>query len=347
MAKRVLICLSHCVEEHDQLSLLSDLGYECASLGGYIDPAHPHEALRPGLPDVPCVREVKDAVDALGTDDNLGQAQARIPEPVLDWLGDSGVILFHHHLHRLFGQWDHLRDFRRRGGRIIWRTVGQSVANNEAEAAPYRRDGLEVVRYSPRERHIPGYVGEDALIRFYKDPLEWRGWTGETEVVTNFTQGLARRAVWCNVGFWLDATRGLPAQPAGPESEQLPGGLGPLPLDEMKAQLRKARAYLYTGTQPASVTLGFIEALMTGTPMISIGPKHMQIFQPYGEELFEAHELVLPSLWTDDPDQAGRALRELLNDHDLARYISARQRERAIETFGKQQVAAAWRAYLG
>jgi hypothetical protein len=55
----------------------------------------------------------------------------------------------------------------------------------------------------------------------------------------------------------------------------------------MRDYLRRIRAYLYTGTQPASYTLGLIEAMMTGVPVVSIGPDHMT----WQRDLFEGHEL--------------------------------------------------------
>src|SRR3990167_8331695 len=177
----VLLCLSHSIEEFDQLHLLHSLGYGVFSIGGYIDPAHPHDPKRPALPDVPFHPGLKAAVDALGTPDNLAAAQERIPDAILDWLGDDGAIIFLHNLARLFSQWPRLSMWRggAPGRRLIWRTVCQSVEANERHAAPFRSDGLEIVRYSPKERNIPSYAGEDALIRFYKDPADWYGWTGK------------------------------------------------------------------------------------------------------------------------------------------------------------------------
>ena len=123
----VLLALSHSVEEYDQLRLLHSLGYTVASIGGYIDPAHPHTAMRPPLPDVPAVPELRAAVDALGTDDNLGAAQSRLPDVALEW---ADIIIYHHYLGRLFGQWPRIRDWMDGGRRVVWRTVGQSVEGN-------------------------------------------------------------------------------------------------------------------------------------------------------------------------------------------------------------------------
>lgn len=335
----IVLCLSHSIEEHDQLRLLSGLGYGVFSIGGYIDPRHPHDAKRPGL-DIPFYEELRDAVDAQEVPDNLGDAQAHIPEAILEW---ADVLIFHHHLPRLFGQWDYLADWRAGGGRIIWRTVGQSTEHNEREAKPFRDDGLEIVRYSSKERNIPGYVGEDVMIRFYKNPAEWGGWVGDEKTVINFTQHLKQRDPYTNYRFWCEATDGLPAIALGPGSEEI-GGFGEMTLAEMKTWLQHARAYLYTGTQPASYTLGLIEALMTGIPVVSIGPNWMQIF-PYGPDLFEGHELT--GMASDIPGGVKLVLERLLEDDELAAKFSQEQRRRAVAGFGIQGVGAAWREYLG
>lgn len=342
---RVLLCLSHSIEEYDQLRLLSGLGYEVASIGGYIDPRAPHDPKRPALPEVPFHPEVKAAVDAIGSEDNLGAAQSRIPDGVLEWLGDDGVIIYHHYLARLFGQWDRIRDWKAGspGRRVVWRTVGQSVAANEAEAAPFRADGLEIVRYSPRERNIPGYAGEDALIRFYKDPDDYGGWTGDGLYVLGFGQHYVQRDPWTNYRYFAAATEALPTRIIGPGSE-VAGGPGELPFDDLRAELRAARVLLYTGTQPASYTLGLIEAMMTGTPVVSIGPSWFDAF-PYGPDLFEGHQIAGGAYVI--PADAKRRLMEILVDPHAAARASARMRQRALELFGPERVGAAWREFLG
>lgn len=332
----ILLLLAHSIEEHDQIRLLSGLGYDVFSIGGYIDPAHPHDPKRPALPDAPYHPDLRDAVDALDTRDNLRFAKERIPDAVLDW---ADTIICHHYEHTwLVPQWERIRH-----KRVIWRTVGQSTEGNERMMAPLRAEGLQILRYSPKERNIPGYAGEDGLIRFYKDPAEWHGWTGESPQVTNITQHLRQREPFTNWNFWEAATEGLSRVPAGPGSEDI-GGTGEITFPVMKELLREMRCYLYTGTQPASYTLGLIEAMMTGIPVVSIGPSHMTIF-PYGPDLFEGHEIT--RLWHDTPAGARAAVVDLLNDWDLARSIGAEQRTRAIDLFGMETIGAQWKAFLG
>lgn len=352
MVMKILLLLAHAIEEADMLSLLGGMGYDVFSIGAYSEPAKPHVNIRPALPDIPDHPELRDACiakrekhandtvlsTAYGDRDPIDWAKADLPDEVIGW---ADVILVHHFEHTwLVPQWKRLRNS---GKRIVWRTVGQSVEFNERIMAPLFADGLEIVRYSSKERNIPGYCGESALIRFYKDPDEWMGWTGEEERVINFTQRLYQRDPYTNYGFWHEATEGLSAVAMGPGSEEI-GGTGEVSYDEMRTALRSNRCYLYTGTQPASLTLGLLEALMTGIPVVSIGPSHMQVF-PYGPDLFEGHELA--QLWSDDPAEVTRRLRWLLSDRDYAETVSNEQQALAIREFGREPVAAAWREFLG
>ena len=331
----ILLLLAHSIEEHDQLKLLAELGYDVFSIGGYINPGKPHDPKRPPLPEVPYHPELQKVVDDLNTPDNLTVAKKHLPDELIDW---ADTIIVHHFEHTwLVPQWDRIKH-----KRVIWRTVGQSVMGNEQMMAPLRKEGLQIVRYSPKERNIPEYAGEDALIRFYKDPAEWFGWTGEISQVINVTQSLRQRDPYTNWTFWEAVTRDLPRQALGPESQAI-GGPGEISYSVMKRYLRESRVYLYCGTQPASYTLGLIEAMMTGIPVVSIGPTWMSVF-PYGPALFEGHEIALAH--SDDPSLARAMVKGYLDDPTSAMVASDLNRARAIELFGKDQIAAQWKAFL-
>ena len=344
MTVRFAQCLAHAVESWYQLDLLTSLGYEVIDIGPYIDPRKPHVDTRPPLPDVPFYPEMWAAVENHKAEVD---PQDHIPDAVLDWLGDDGVILFHHRLEKLFAQWGRIREWKIGSGgrRVIWRSVGQSVANNEREALPFRMAGLERVAYSPRERFIPGYVGHDALIRFWGHQVE-EPWTGTDRVVIQISQHLRQRDPFTNWGFWDTATRDLPRLPIGPGSEVI-GGSGALPWVEVQQALLRNRAFLFTGSQPASYTLGLIEALHAGIPVISIGPTWMRIryTDHDASELFEGHEIA-PGAY-DDPNMAHHALRRLLTDDDHAAEASRLSRLVARDLFDRETVGAQWKAFLG
>ena len=343
MGKRIVLCLSHSIEEWQQLTLLTELGYEVFSIGGYIDPAHPHDPKRPPA-DAPFYPELKAAVDAFKAEDGLRDAQEQIPRAILDW---ADIIIFHHRLERLFGQWPRIKEWLESPfpRRVIWRSVGQSVRNNEREAMPFRMSGLERVAYSPRERNIPDYCGDDALIRFWGEQVD-EPWRGDDPVVIQVSQHLRQRHPYTNWEYWDSATRDLPRLPIGPGSEVI-GGTGEVSFEEMRRRLLSSRAFLFTGSQPASYTLGLVEAMHAGIPTLSIGPRWMRVQYDghTAEEMFEGHELAL--LASDDPNGTRHRLRELLLDVDYALEMSKQTRARARVLFDRTTVGAQWAAFLG
>ena len=345
MGKRVLLCLSHAIEEYQQVDLLSSLGYEVASLGAYIDPANPHVDIRPPLPDVPKYDVIHDESERLKAEGL--EPQEHISDKMFEWLGDDGILIFHHYLARLYSQWDRVRDWRAGNPerRVIWRSVGQSVATNEREASPFRMTGLERVIYSPKERNIPDYTGDDALIRFWGEEVN-EAWTGARTKVITVAQNLRQREPFTNWSFWDSATRDLPRTVIGPGSEVI-GGTGMVTPAELRAHLLQSRAFLFTGTQPASYTLGLVEAMHAGIPTVSIGPVWMAIdFGGHdGTKLFEAHDLA--PLWSNDPNAVRHILRELLHDWDYAAEISAVTRRLARMYFDRETVGRQWAEYLG
>lgn len=342
----VLLLTSHSIAEYDDLRMLHGLGYDVFSIGAYTDPSSPSDDKRPALPDVPYYPELAERCDRQ-------RAQYGDPGPYIDWakgmlhpdiIDWADVIIVHHFVDRwIADQWPRIAH-----KRVIWRTCGQSNPDLEAYMSPFVDDGLQIVRYSPAEAVHFGeqgsFAGQDALIRFGKYLDDYHGWTGNDPVVGNITQHMARRGDACGYHYWMDATRGLPTQPAGPGSEDLAYGIGTLPYDKMLAYLRRIRAYLYTGTTPASYTLGLMEALLTGTPVVSIGP-HAWGHDWGGDDLFEGHELAKPGF--DDPHRAHGLLVALLTDRGLAEDLGKSQRDYAASLFGMDVVGPQWKAFLG
>ena len=358
----ILLLASHGIAEYDDVRMFARLGYDVFCPGGYSDPTTPGETLRPGIPEAPDHPELRALCDAQrekhaseSNDWAIDWAKADLHPELIDW---ADVIICHHFPERwIGGQWARIRH-----KRVVWRTCGQSNPQLEHVMRQFRFDGLQIVRYSPKERtgFGPYFAGEDATIRFGKYPEDYGPWlpTGTAQFpertpwtereefgrfvgpyIANVTQHMVARGDACGYSFYLAATKDLPAKPAGPGSKALPGGIGPLDYDEMRQYLRRARAYIYTGTYPASYTLGLIEAMLSGVPVVSIGPK------AFGSELFEGHDIV--GWGFDDPTTAAKWLRHYLDDPELAATDSPLVREKAAYFFGMDTIGPQWTAFLG
>lgn len=334
----ILALQAHSISEFDHVRMWHELGHDVFSPGAYQDPAHPSVDVRPALPDVPYHADLAALVDAVPG----GQLRAKenLPDGLIDWA--DAIIVEHYPAQWVFRQWHRIGH-----KRVIWRTCGQSDQPLEDLMRSLRPKGLQIVRYSPAERRyferLGTWAGQDALIRFGKEPAEWCGWMGEDSdpFIANLTQDMKGRGEWCGLSWYLAATDGLDARPAGHNSEALPGGMGTLEYDRMRAYLRLSGAYVYTGTMPASYTLGLIEALMTGVPVVSIGAQAWM--GPW--DLFEAHEMAM--LPFDDPAGARAALRSILAEPEEWLPQAEAQQALAIEMFGMPGIKRQWAEFLG
>lgn len=344
----ILLMTAHEIAESDDLRMFTDMGMDVFSIGAYTNPARPNldmthggRGLRPPLPDAPYHADLEALCNVQrekhhgeGTEFGIVDwAKADLHPDIIEW---ADVIIAHHFVDTwLGGQWDAIRH-----KRVIWRTCGQSNPRLEMEMG--RLDGLQIVRYSPKEREafeaLGVFAGEDALIRFGKYPADYGPWVGDDLHVGNVTQNMDLRGEHCGYPFWLEATKDLPVKPAGTGSERI-GGTGELSYPAMLDYLRHLRVYLYTGTQPASYTLGLMEAMLSGVPIVSIGPDQMWI-----PALFEGHEIA--GEYADDPVMARLDLAQLLRSDQIAGLWSERVRQRAIDLFGIETIATQWRAFL-
>lgn len=327
---KLLYMSCHAILEYDELKLFEELGIDYFSLGSYVNPQHPVDSIRPSLSHKPDEWLMSNAPDR----NNLPQ----------EFIDKFDVIMVMHIPEWIINNWDKFK-----GKRVIWRTIGQSTPEIERKLLPYRKQGLEVVRYSPREQYIKDNIGFDAMIRFYKDPKEFYGWVGGgTEVIT-IAQNMKHRAEFCNYDTFLKISEGFRTKVYGPnneESGELNGGL--LTYQDMKQKYRDARVYIYTGTQPASYTLNFIEALMTGTPIVAIGDEFANSLDVAGET-YEIPELIFNGVngyCNNDIERLRDHITELTQNIKLARYISKNGRELAIEKFGKENIKSYWKKYL-
>lgn len=241
--------------------------------------------------------------------------------------------------------------FQEAGVSVILRCIGQNWAGNELQLAPYRDRGLKIVRYSPREAKIPkNYLGGDCMIRFYKNPNEFVGWTGETAQVVCVGQHLQKRGAPCNWEWLCEVSAGFPRTFYGPGSETCSWGKGKLDFDEMKTVMRQNRVVINGGTWPASYLLTVIEQMMTGMPLVAVGPK---LGHPHGwfqgHDLYEMGDIIENGVngWCSDDMMATKDfIRQLLSDHSLAQKIGAAGRKTAIELWGKDKIKEQWRQFL-
>lgn len=334
---KILYISVHAILEYDELSLFTELGHACFSLGAYTDPKGHHSLPRPGIagmverPDL--MEMVKDVPRTELPLEFIEQFDAIV---IMDGNGAPNVIE---------RNWEKIKH-----KKVIWRTIGQSLPETERKMKQFKREGMKVVRYSPMEEKIDGYIGADALIRFYKDPDEFGNWNGNTRQVINFSQSLKGRRDFCGYDTIMNAGMGFPFKVYGTGNDNLgEWNGGELSYDGMKGAMRDCRVYLYGGTWPASYTLSLMEAMMTGIPIVAAGTDLWKLHNRRDVDLYEVTKIIErgeEGFWSSDVNELKKYIADLLDNQELARSIGERGRQKAIKLFGKAQIKEQWNGFL-
>lgn len=338
---KILYLSCHSILEYNEVKMLHELGHEVFPAGAYVDPANPHDNKRPPIPGM-TIRP--DWLEQYG---KLAPAGVDSRDCLTKEFVDNFDCVIIMHLPRwVVKNWDVIKH-----KRIIWRTIGQSVSSVEKLMGQYvNTGGLEIVRYSPQEVNIPFFAGQDGLIRFYKDPKEYGNWNGKNKKVITFAQSMKERDVACNYTLFEKTTRGISRCLFGPGNEGQDWTSGTIPYEQLKQELRDNRVYFYTGTHPASYTLNFMEAWMTGIPIVAVGPQYGNAKHLMNHNLYEVSSLIkkgVSGLVSDNPEELRRYIQRLFEDNEFAQRISEGGRAAAIRHFGKDMIYKAWKEYLG
>lgn len=321
------------------------LNVEVFSLGAYSNPTQSGDYLRSVIPKGRFYPELYGV--AMQCDkDNLH------PE-LVDWA--DVVIMMHNSAipgqkeqqRWLVRNWKLLQE---KNKKVVWRSIGQSTPAIEEELKRYKSVGLKILRYSPIEDQIPNYAGSDGLIRFAKDEDEYTAWTGDRKHVITFAQSFKKRGDHLGYSLFEKVTGDFRRKVFGTENEDLgemSGGLRS--YNEMLRDLREARVYYYFGTQPAPYTLSFIEAMMTGVPVVAVGPNLHNTVAAYNWKHYEIPDIISNGVNGFVADSIGELkdyINLLLTDDVLANRISIAGRKTAIELFGKKQRQREWADFL-
>lgn len=340
---KILYNSCHAILEYDEVKLFTELGHTVFSLGAYSNGGKGHYLLP--RPSIVGMQEFPD-LEKMSREFPRGN----LPEALLSW---ADVIIDMHDPNFIVGNWDKIVRLGK-ATKVVWRSIGQSTMHVENMIRRMRYDGMKIVRMSPMEENISGYLGSDALIRFYKDPDEWKEWNGNMKRAINFTQSLLGRRVFCHYDAITQLLNGFPALIYGSGNTDL-GSLdgGELTYDGMRGQLRENRTFIYGGTWPSPYTLSFIEAFMVGIPVVSIAAdlaeKSPDIARNDQYHYFEIPDIIdhgKNGFVSDNINELREIIHTLLENQDLASQVGEQGRKTAIRLFGKQKITEEWQRFF-
>jgi len=330
---RILYISCHAILEYDEVSLLGRLGHEVFPVGLYFG-GRPAEAYRPPLAWSAAQEALLKAFHASGC-----AYENREVRLTADFVRLFDLTIVMHELEVFERNWQALRV-----RPVAWRTIGQGADYMERRMAPYRDRGTYILRYSPAEASYRRYLGGDALLRFHKDPEEYRDWQGDEDIVLTFANDFRQRYPQTFAAYER-ATKGLPAKLGGSGNDACANAIGLVPFEKQKSLLRSARVYFYASGLAIPYTLNFMEAWMTGIPVVALAPAAGGESGAHAE-IPRLIEHGRTGLIAATPAEARDFLATLLADRALAARIGAAGREAAAGIFGIAPVSAAWQATL-
>ena len=323
----------HAVLEFDEISIFKALGHNVCSLGT-MQQGSQFTVYRPAV----TTNEVELGFYA-DYDRRGGQYTAPADSDYLipnGFIDQFDIIIVMHQFHIIQQNWAKFI-----GKPVVWRTIGQDIDNNERYLAYFRERGLKIVRYSQAELRASNSIGCDQLIRFAKDPNFYAGWKGTDPQVLSFVNGLADRYP-LEAADYRQISSEIPCMLGGSSNDSFAGWLGFKSVEEQAELYRVCGAYLYGFGFNIPYTLNFVEAWMSGAPMIVYAP-----FDRLG--YFEVDTLVedrVTGRVCRTVSESTDAAKNILADKQFAAKLSAAGRAKAIELFSSASIAQQWAEFL-
>lgn len=227
---------------------------------------------------------------------------------------------------------------------VIWCSVGQTSPWVEAQLFTIR-DKIKIIRVSETEEEVAHCAGTDAFIIGSVNEEEFIGWRGHREVVATVTRAMKRRAVETSFDNYLQITNGFSRVIYGTGNDDISNiPTAKLSYSELKDVYRDSRVMLCTGSKPAPVTYTFMEALMTGTPIVCLGRE----LASNGHTTLDFYNLPsyiqngVNGLYSNSIPELREYLAMLLEDSSLAESISAEARKSALNYFSREVIQEKW-----
>jgi len=338
---KILYLSCHIVLEYDELRILNQLGHDVTVIGGYIDPKNPHVDTRPPL-DIDSNEERLQKIHNLH---NLNLKRGIPPEKcsyilTKDVVDDYDIIYVMHKIDWLDTNWDVIKN------KIVILRTFLNLGDSEQKIQKYVKQGLKVLRCSPKEREIENYAGEHGIIRFLKYESDFKQRNILYDDVITFGQHVKQRGSWCGAEIIEKISKELPFKIFGPGNEEYNFWGGRLSYEEQLINLSTHSCYFFTGTFPAQYTLSFIEALMTGIPIVSIGKNLSQTL--VSKYPFEVPYILdeINGYYGDEILDIKNKLQLLINNKKLNEEISIKQKMLGKKHFSAEQNMCLWKDFL-
>jgi glycosyltransferase involved in cell wall biosynthesis len=342
--KLLYISAWHSTQEYDDLILLTELGIDWLSTGIYLNPKDPVPYNKTKLRS-PINKEIDQSI--LEEFYKLNQKRYFFSPPnITKNFIQKFDIIFCNFSYMYPDAIEILAKCVDNYCPIIYRTYGHQSEELELKLQELRKIyKILLIRNSPTEASIKNYAGQDAIIRGYVDENIYNNWTGGIKSSLTFANDFNARIHHRNYDnyrmFLRDIKPYIPNNLYGHGNSIIKSNDTVLWEEQLK--LYKSHAvYFSLNSPPANFPYSFIEALMAGIPVVTIGPI---LGNAPGRSSYEASSLItngVNGFYSDKPDELKIMLNTLILDQNLGKKIGEEGRKLALLHFSKEKIKNQW-----
>lgn len=244
---RILYYSVHEILEYDDMSMFTRMGHKVFSLGAYMQPSQ-SRTFRP---------------ERLEFFDTEMLAEYRRLGLCAEFAERFDVLVFNHEVDVLY------RDLSSFGNLpIVYRTIGQS-SDHQERVASLLGDRIQIARYSPLDRITEG-AKTDCVISFAKNLSDYDDWHGGARGITFLNDYPARSSdIIPSADVYKEIVGDAEVLLYGRNNEGFRNNRGLADFRDMRGLYANCAFYLYSWSKNAPYTLGLMEALITGAPVIA------------------------------------------------------------------------------
>lgn len=345
MSKLKLLYFScHETLERDELTIFNKLGFDVFPIGHYTHPDTPIKSSRGSLPfsinpefvemfdRYHSYQEIVNNLSKMKCGE-IAQYAFKINREFADIFD---IVYIGRYAENLTINWSAIQK-----KKIIFRTISHFLTH----VSQYLKY-VKIVFLSENEKYLYGYK-PDAVIRQPIDTDFYSGWTGGSSQVLTVNKWFKKRGDVSCYKEYEKITTGFNRLVCGFDNEDIPWAISGLSQEEIQKRRQSCGVYYSTCTKPGCVTYSFIEALSTGCPIVSVGPKLGSLSSK--QLTFDIDKFIENGengFYSDNVEELRNFLKQILLDKKLAEKISKNGREAAIKFFSEEKCLNDWKNFF-
>lgn len=256
-----------------------------------------------------------------------------------EFVDNFDIVITSHYSENITFNWEYIKN-----KICIYRSIASCNATHEAFYSNYKNKGLKIIRLSPAEAKIPGYLGSNAIIRASIDPDYYKQWTGQNlniltiQKMINISPSRMQKE-YEQVTDIFKEQRIL----CGKYNDIIPYAKNNVSENELVNLRSNCRVYLALCSKQAPLVMTFAEAMMAGMPVVTFGKKII------GYDWFEQSDFIengINGFYGNSISEIQNYIRILLSDYDWAKSISIKARETANKHFNPEVAKDKWKTFF-